>query len=49
VGVVGTGGQAKLLILSGEVTVNGEPETRRGRKLVPGDQVTWGGQTWLVG
>lgn len=49
VGVVGTGGQAKFLILSGEVTVNGEPETRRGRKLVAGDEVTWGGQTWLVG
>jgi ribosome-associated protein len=49
VGVVGTGGQAKFLILSGEVAVNGEPETRRGRKLVPGDEVTWGGQTWLVG
>jgi ribosome-associated protein len=49
VGVVGTGGQAKFLILSGEVAVNGEPETRRGRKLVAGDEVTWGGQTWLVG
>lgn len=39
IGVVQTGGQAKLLIQSGEVSVNGAIETRRGRKLVNGDQV----------
>ena len=38
-GVVDTGGQAKLLIQNGQVKVNGEVETRRGRKLRPGDQV----------
>lgn len=38
-GVCGTGGQAKLLVQSGQVTVNGEVELRRGRKLQPGDQV----------
>ncbi|MEZ4682161.1 MAG: RNA-binding S4 domain-containing protein [Caldilineaceae bacterium] len=32
-----TGGQAKQLIQGGFVTVNGEVELRRGRKLVPGD------------
>jgi len=37
--VVGTGGQAKNLILSGRVRVNGEVETRRGRKLRVGDIV----------
>jgi len=47
-GVVSTGSQAKLLILAGEVEVNGQPETRRGRKLVVGDQVNWGGKTWVV-
>ncbi len=36
-GVVGSGGQAKLAIQDGYVTVNGELETRRGRKLAPGD------------
>lgn len=34
-----SGGEAKILISEGYVTVNGEPETRRGRKLRPGDRV----------
>ena len=38
-GVAGSGGQAKLLIQDGQVTVNGDVETRRGRKLQPGDVV----------
>ena len=37
--VVSTGGEAKILIKSGEIKVNGEIETRRGRKLVMGDKV----------
>ena len=41
-GIVSTGGQAKQMILDGEVLVNGETELRRGRKLYPGDQVTVG-------
>ncbi len=45
---VSTGGQAKLMIQDGEVSVNGEVETRRGRKLVTGDRVSLGGQTWVV-
>ena len=36
-GTVSSGVEAKILITEGEVTVNGEVETRRGRKLVPGD------------
>ena len=36
---VETGGQAKRLIQGGEVLVNNEVETRRRRKLVPGDEV----------
>ena len=39
-GVVSTGGEAKKLILTGKVSVNGEVELRRGRKLCPGDQVS---------
>ncbi|MGG6237677.1 RNA-binding S4 domain-containing protein [Nodosilinea sp. AN01ver1] len=46
--VVGTGGQAKLMIQDGGVNVNGEVETRRGRKLVSGDRVEVDGQTWVV-
>jgi ribosome-associated protein len=37
---VGGGGEAKALLAEGGVTVNGEPETRRGRQLHPGDVVT---------
>ena len=39
-GLADTGGQAKILIMSGEVKVNGFVETRRGRKLVEGDKVS---------
>lgn len=39
-GVTLTGGQAKYLIQSGLVEVNGEVETRRGRQLKAGDLVT---------
>ena len=38
-GVVDTGGEAKNLIGTLTVAVNGEPEGRRGRKLRPGDVV----------
>ncbi|ARV63043.1 RNA-binding protein [Nostocales cyanobacterium HT-58-2] len=48
VGVAPTGGQAKLLIQGGDVKVNGAIETRRGRKLVLGDKVMIGGQTFEV-
>ncbi len=47
-GVVSTGGQAKQLILAGQVRVNGEVETRRGRKLRLGDEVVALGQLWQV-
>ena len=40
--IVGTGGEAKVVIQSGEVLVNGEVETRRGRKLREGDVVELG-------
>jgi ribosome-associated protein len=40
--IAGTGGEAKVLIQTGEVRVNGEVETRRGRKLEKGDVVEVG-------
>jgi ribosome-associated protein len=40
--LVGSGGEAKVLIQGGEVRVNGEVETRRGRKLRKGDVVEVG-------
>ncbi|MDB9459601.1 RNA-binding S4 domain-containing protein [Dolichospermum circinale CS-1225] len=49
IGIASTGGQAKLLILDGEVKVNGIVETRRGRKLGDDDIVTIGRETFKVG
>ena len=37
--MVSSGGEAKIFIKSGSVKVNGEIETRRGRKLNKGDKV----------
>lgn len=47
-GIAPTGGQAKLLIQQGDVEVNSEVETRRGRKLRVGDVVQVGGQAYPV-
>ena len=47
-GAAGTGGQAKLLIQGGEVLVNGEVETRRRRKLRPGDHVIVDGEEYVI-
>lgn len=47
-GLVSSGVDAKILITEGEVTVNGEVDTRRGRKLYPGDEVTLGEETFRV-
>ena len=47
-GVVGTGGEAKLLLASEEVRVNGELESRRGRQLRAGDEVLVGDETLRV-
>ncbi len=43
-GLADTGGDAKALLADGAVTVNGEPEARRGRTLVDGDVVAVDGQ-----
>lgn len=47
-GVAETGGHAKELILDGAVTVNGQEERRRGRKLLPADIVRVGAVTLVV-
>jgi ribosome-associated protein len=46
--VVQTGGEAKHLIRSGMVQVNGLVETRRGRKLHHGDVVVVEGEEFVV-
>ena len=47
-GAVGTGGEAKIAIAEGEVQVNGEVCTMRGKKLRGGDTVTLAGRTVAV-
>jgi ribosome-associated protein len=37
--VIDSGAHAREFLASGSVTVNGEPDTRRGRQLHPGDVV----------
>lgn len=43
-GFVDSGVEAKEVILDGLVTVNGEVDLRRGRKLYDGDQVEYDGR-----
>ena len=45
---VESGGFAKTVIQEGEVTVNGEVCTMRGKKLYPGDRFSFNGQHYLV-
>jgi ribosome-associated protein len=45
---VSSGGEAKIIISEGLISVNGEPESRRGRKLRPGDTVQIDGREYLV-
>jgi len=47
-GLVSSGIEAKVLIADGEVSVNGETETRRGRKLRDGDTVLFRGEKFTV-
>ena len=42
-GLASTGGEAKERIQAGEVAVNGEVCTQRGKKLRPGDKVSLDG------
>ena len=46
--IVYSGGEAKQLILDGEVTVNGEVCTMRGKKLRPGDKFGFNGEVYLI-
>ena len=46
--LVGTGDEAKIVIQEGEVSVNGEVCTMRGKKIRPGDTVAFGGKELTV-
>lgn len=47
-GSVVTGGHAKVVIQEGEVTLNGEVCTMRGKKIRSGDEVGFQGDTFRV-
>lgn len=47
-GVVGTGGEAKIVISEGMVKVNGEVETRKRKQIASGDEVEYQGETFKV-
>ena len=47
-GLCESGVDAKIAIQDGLVKVNGEIDTRRGRKIVPGDVVEFDGETITV-
>jgi ribosome-associated protein len=47
-GLADTGGDAKRLVVGGDVRVNGEVETRRGHKLAIGDVIQVNGRTVCV-
>lgn len=48
VSLVSSGVEAKIVIQNGEVLVNGEVDTRRGKKLYDGDTFTYQGETVKV-
>lgn len=47
-GIVTVGSEAKLYITAGEVRVNGDAETQRGKKIRSGDTVEFQGETYKV-
>ncbi len=46
--IVPSGGMAKTVIQEEEVKVNGEVCTMRGKKLYPGDQFSFAGETFVI-
>ena len=46
--LVGTGGEAKIVIQEGKTFVNGEVCTMRGKKIRPGDMVAFAGKELTV-
>ena len=47
-GLCATGGEAKIAIEEGEAVVNGEPCFMRGKKMRPGDRLSFRGQEFTV-
>lgn len=47
-GLVESGVEAKIIIQEGQVTVNGQVETQRGKKLIGGEVVEYNGSKILI-
>jgi len=47
-GLVASGGEAKTAISEGLVTVNGDVETRKRKKIIAGDTITFNGGTLII-
>ncbi|HSN57916.1 MAG TPA: S4 domain-containing protein YaaA [Clostridiaceae bacterium] len=47
-GAVSQGSEAKIFVQDGQVNVNGEVETRRGKKLTYGDTVEYAGEIYKI-
>jgi ribosome-associated protein len=47
-GLVSSGGEAKSVIAEGQVQLNGEVETRKRKKIVPGDIIEFGQEKLLI-
>ena len=45
---IGNGGEAKFFLAEEEVKVNGEKESRRGRKLYPSDRIEIDGEVFVI-
>ncbi len=47
-GLAGSGAEAKAVIAEGQVSVNGQVETQKRKKIVEGDVIEFGGQTLRI-
>ncbi len=47
-GLVSSGGEAKSVIAEGQVQLNGEVETRKRKKIIPGDIIEFGQEKLLI-
>ena len=47
-GLVASGGEAKTFISNGQVRVNGQVETRKRKKIMAGDTIKFGNETFLI-
>lgn len=47
-GLAASGGEAKMAIAEGRVTVNGEVETRKRKQILAGDQIEFAGETIMI-